>query len=144
MEQRIEARIAALEAELNSLKALVAPKEDSGPVTSDRRGMMKLMAATAVGAVTGAALLGAQPAAAADGDTVTLGGPNESTSPTQFNSTDTTIVAVSQTGYGIEVDGNIGNAWFPGSGESPLGTAGDVGALWVDGTGDWWAATTTD
>jgi hypothetical protein len=45
MDHRIEARIAALETELNSLKALVSPKEESGPVTSDRRGMMKLMAA---------------------------------------------------------------------------------------------------
>ena len=52
MDQRIEARIAALEAELNSLKSLVAPTTESGPVTSDRRGMMKLMAATAVGAAT--------------------------------------------------------------------------------------------
>ena len=144
MEHRIEARIAALENELNSLKALVSAEAESGAPVSDRRGMMKLMAATAVGAVTGVAFLSAQPAAAADGDYATLGEFNQSDAPTQFFAGGTAIVGNSQTAYGIEADGGSGNAWFPGTGESPLGSPGDQGALFVDGTGDWWAATTTD
>ncbi len=146
MEQRIEARIAALEAELNSLKALVAPKEDSGPVTSDRRGMMKLMAATAVGAVTGAALLSAQPAAAADGDPVMLGEFNESESPThlQFDR-HSALIWNSETAYGHR--GRRRTSATPGSPRQRREPARDsgaiAGALFVDGTGDWWAATTT-
>lgn len=65
MDHRIETRIAALETEISSLKALLADDAEATQPTSDRRGMMKLMAVSAVGAVTGAALLGAQPIAAA-------------------------------------------------------------------------------
>ena len=41
MNERIEARIAGLEAEIASLKAMVAADADEGPQTSDRRGMVK-------------------------------------------------------------------------------------------------------
>ena len=64
MQDRMAARIAALEAELADLKRDVAGTPPDAVPTSDRRGMVKLLAAGAVGAVTGAAMLGAKPAAA--------------------------------------------------------------------------------
>jgi hypothetical protein len=145
MDQRIEARIAALESEISSLKALLTQDDDAATPTSDRRGMVKLLAASAVGAVTGAALLNAQPAAAADGEMVLVGGSFESDSPTSFNAINgSALVVNSQILYGIEADGGSANALFNATGESPLGTPGTVGALFVDGVGDWWAATATD
>ncbi len=145
MDQRVEARIAALEIEINSLKTLVADEKEANQPTSGRRGMIKLVAATAVGAVTGAAFLNSQPAAAADGYPVMQGNFNESTSPTLINSTDNTALILNgQGGYGLISAGNIANALFSGSGDPPLGTGGEVGALYVDGAGDWWAATTLD
>ena len=144
MDHRIEARIAALETELSSLKALVATDAESGPATSDRRGMVKLLAASAVGVVTGAAILGAQPAAAAQGGNAVLGQFNDSDTATTFRViNDTAVLAHSDAGYGIEAIGGKGNAWFLGAGPSPLGLPGDNGALAVDGAGNWWAATVT-
>src|SRR4051795_12663030 len=85
MDDQIGTRISALEAELQSLKQMVEETEEQpAPPTSDRRGMVKLLAAGAVGAVTGAALLGAQPAAAADGDAVLVGGSFTGTTSTDF------------------------------------------------------------
>jgi hypothetical protein len=146
MDQRIEARIAALENEISSLRALLAQQGDDGPPTSGRRGMVKLLAASAVGAVTGAALLNAQPAAAADGDNLKLGEINNSESPTNINNNvaGSVLVLNSQTGYGLEASGTPGNVLFSGLGAAPLGSAGDLGALYVDGAGDWWAATVSD
>jgi hypothetical protein len=145
MDQRIEARIAALENELSSLKSLLARETDGGAPTSDRRGMVKLLAATAVGAVTGAAMLGAQPAAAADNDNIKLGEINDSESPTVVNTSNGSVLRLlSQTRYGLEADGFLGNALFSATSESPLGTPGTAGALYVDGAGDWWAATASD
>ena len=145
MHHRIAARIVALENEINSLKALVA--EDSVTLdasTSDRRGMVKLLAATAVGAVTGAAFLNAQPAAAADANYVVLGTINESESPTVINTSNGSVLRLlSQTAHGIVADGAAGNALFSATGESPLGTPGTAGAVYVDGAGDWWAATSS-
>src|SRR4249919_2038157 len=92
MDHRIEARIAALEAEISELKKVVA--DDAGPPTSDRRGMIKLVAVTAVGAATGAAMLGAQPAAAADGGNVVLGAANTSTLVTAITASDQSGLSV--------------------------------------------------
>ena len=147
MNQRVEARIAALESELKSLKTLVAGETQTAPPTSDRRGMIKLVAASAVGAVTGAALLGAHPAAALDTDPILVGGSFEGASPTLLTSTaDTALILNGQGGYGIECDGGVANALFNGTGEDPLTLAlgATLGTLYVDGTGDWWAATVTD
>ena len=145
MDHRTEARIAALETELSSLKALLAKDGEASPPTSDRRGMMKLMAVSAVGAVTGAALLGAQPAAALDGDPVRQGFLNEPTSPTIISTTgNSAFITVSDVGYGIEALGGLGQALFNAVLNPPLGTGSTAGTLWVDGDGDWWAATQTD
>ena len=147
MDHRVEARIAALEDEITSLRSLLGGKAeaDSDAPTSGRRGMIKLMAVTAVGAVTGAAMLGAQPAAAADGELPLLGEFNDSQSPTIFSTTgNTALIARSDVGYGIEADGGLGNALLAPTGDSPLGIGGNAGTLWVDGSGDWWAATVTD
>ena len=145
MDHRIEARIAALEHELNNLKTLVADDSAPSAPTSDRRGVIKLFAATAVGAVTGAALLGSQSAAAFDGQPVMQGDTNEFSSPTLLTSTNNTALILNgQGGYGVVSDGATSNALFAGSGDSPLGTGGEIGALYVDGAGDWWAATTLD
>ena len=64
--------------------------------------MMKLMAATAVGAVTGAAIFNAQPVAAADGHPVVLGQINESTVKTNINNigNGSALVLNSQNQYG--------------------------------------------
>ena len=147
MDQRVDARIAALESELKSLKTLVAGETEAAPSTSDRRGMIKLVAASAVGAMTGAAMLNAQPAAAADGDNFQTGQINDATSPTILNTAGNSAFVVNgDGGYGIETDGGLANALFNGTGEDPLvlGLGGTLGALYVDGAGDWWAATVTD
>jgi hypothetical protein len=149
MDHRIEARIAALETEIASLKEAVA--DDVGPPTSDRRGMMKMLAASAVGAITGAVVLGAEPAAAlplpvdaaaADGDAVAAGMNNLSTEATGFDASGSSgVVAVGENGVGIIADGAFGNAFFPGGGLSPAGTAALPGILLVDINGNWWGAT---
>ncbi|MEY2400514.1 MAG: hypothetical protein QOJ08_625 [Ilumatobacteraceae bacterium] len=147
MDDRIDARIAALENEISRLKVALAGKSDVEPSRSDRRGMIKLLAASAVGAVTGAAILNAQPAAALDGDAFTLGEINEATSPTLLNTSDASaLVLDSSGGYGVEANGFLANALFIGTGESPvaLGLGGEIGALYVDGAGDWWGCATTE
>jgi hypothetical protein len=147
MDQRVVARIAALESELTSLKSMVAGETGAAPSTSDRRGMIKLVAATAVGAVTGAALLSAQPAAAADSDNLKLGEINDATSPTLLTTVgNSALVLNGDGGYGIECDGGVANALFNGTGEDPITMAlgATLGTLYVDGAGDWWVATVTD
>lgn len=145
MDHRIEARIAALETEISSLKALLADDVEESPPTSDRRGMMKLMAVSAVGAVTGAALLGAEPAAAAQNDIVLAGNTNNSISATIFHASgDGALIGRSDVSWGIELIGPKGNALFQASVDSPAGTAGTAGTLLVDVNGDWWASTFTD
>jgi len=142
MDDQIDARIAALEAELLSLKQQIGSREqDHDAATSDRRGMVKLLAASAVGAVTGAALLGAQPAAAAQGGNAMLGVANTSTNATGFEASAESGVRAFGVPYGIEADGASANALFAGSGVSPVATAGNLGELYVDGDGNWWAAT---
>ena len=143
MDRRIEARIAALEAELASLKQMVAATPHDGAPTSDRRGVVKLLAASAVGAVTGAAFLTARPAAAADGDPLLQGKPNDATSMTSlYASADTALSVYGAGGYGIEANGGAANALFIATGLTPLGSnASNIGELYVDESGDWWAAT---
>src|SRR3954451_1739125 len=145
MNQRIDARIAALEAELNDLKTMVSSESEEGPAKSDRRGMVKLLAAGAVGAVTGAAMLGAQPAAALDGEPLLQGDTNETTLPTLLTSSSSqgaALILNSLASYGLETNGELGNAVFTAAGESPIGTgAAAPGILFVDGVGDWWAST---
>ena len=141
MNERIEARIAVMEAEIASLKVMVAADGDDGPQTSDRRGMVKLLAASAVGAVAGAAIFNAQPAAGAQGDPVLVGTLNTSTNATGFTASgDHAVNAFGQSGVGIVSDGGLANALFTASGGAPSGF-GLRGVLLVDGAGDWWGAT---
>ena len=145
MDHRIEARIAALETEISSLKALLADDAEESPPTSDRRGMMKLMAVSAVGAVTGAALLGAEPAAAVTTPPVVLGNTNDSVSATIINTLgDSALILSSDVAWGIETRGGKGNALFQATVDSPAGTGGTAGTLLVDVNGDWWASTFSD
>jgi hypothetical protein len=147
MENRTEARITALENEINRLKGLLNNEAADSQGMSSRRGMVKLMAVTAVGAVTGAALLGAQPAAAADGEVAIQGQLNETTSATHFRASgDSGVIAESLAafGIGIEADGVAGNARFAATKDPPFGTGAEAGTLWVDTNGDWWASTITD
>jgi hypothetical protein len=140
------ARIDALEAEVRVLRKTVPrtpPADETAPSSrvADRRGVVKLLAASAVGAVTGVALPG-RSVAADDGDPVLLGNENFATGETRIISSGATaLVAGSGNGYGLLADGLRGNAWFFASGGAPTGFAGDAGALWVDGDGNWWAAT---
>lgn len=115
-----------------------------GEIRGDRRHFVQLLAAGAAGAFAGAALA-PQRAAAADGAALVLGTTNEASAVTVLTATnDTALAAFSDAGYGIEADGNAGNALFWGGGGAPVGGPAWVGTLWVDGKGDWWAATRSD
>jgi hypothetical protein len=154
-EVTLAARVEALEAELAAIRRRARPRsvdstevheqsEPAGPPVSDRRGVVKLLAASAVGAVAGAALHG-QPAAAADGEPVVQGNENNASTATILNaSSDTALVLGSGNGYGLESDGSAGNALFYAGGDSPVGFAAFAGTLWVDGGGNWWASTRSD
>ena len=137
MDGRIEARIVGLEAEIATLKAMVAGDRDTeveaGPPTSDRRGMVKLLAASAVGAVAGVAIFNAEPAAALTKDAMTVGG--------SFTTDTDNGLTIFGTPVGLVADGASANALFPGSGPAPTSNFGAVGLLYVDGAGDWWAST---
>jgi hypothetical protein len=139
MDHRIEARIAALEAELSELKKAVAA--EASPQTSDRRGMIKLVAATAVGAVTGAAMLGAEPAAATDLLPILQGQPNDGVSATGIHASGShAIIVQGDNGVGVVSDGSQGNAWFPGGVKTRPGASAAPGIVWVDSAGDWWGS----
>lgn len=141
MDEQIETRTTGREAEVASLKAMVATDAIEGLPTSDRRDVFKLLAAGAVGVVTGAAIFNSQPAAAVQGDPVFVGTLNTSTNATEFEASgDHAVRAFGQSGVGIVSDGGSANALFPGSGDAPSGR-GLRGVLYVDGAGDWWAAT---
>lgn len=144
MEDRISARIAALEAELEALKQRVAEESrtPSAP-TADRRGMVKLLAAGAVGAVTGAAMLGAKPAAAANASPILIGQANNGTTVTALSTTGDSALSLFGGPYAMVADGLTANALFLGSGSDPLGTGSGLGELYVDANGDWWAAVDT-
>jgi hypothetical protein len=158
MDDALTARVEALEAELavmrrtggrRSRTADVPPKAVEPEVTasspvSDRRGVVKLLAASAVGAAAGAALHG-QKAAAADGDPVLLGTVNDASSVTEMHtSDDTALFLTSGFSYGLETNGDAGNALFTATGSSPVGTPAFAGTLWLDGDGNWWGATKSD
>jgi hypothetical protein len=118
--------------------------EPVGPPVADRRGVVKLLAASAVGAAAGVVTHG-QSAAADDGEPVLQGMENNATNVTVLiASAQTALAAGSDNGYGVAADGSFGNAWFFASGDAPTGFAGDAGALWVDGEGNWWAATASN
>jgi hypothetical protein len=155
----LEARVQALEAELSAVRrrsssrprataastdaelALTPDSEPSGPTVSDRRGVVKLLAATAVGAVAGATISGQQ-VAATDGQAIVQGQRNDGTDVTWIYASDETALACeSDGGYGIGCWGAWGNAWFVPFEDPPHGQSADIGALWVDGDGNWWAAT---
>jgi hypothetical protein len=140
--QALEARIDKLESELSTLRRAGDARSSTVPV-SDRRHVVKLLAATAVGAVAGTAMK-AGTAVAADGGPLVLGEPNTAETRTGlFCATDHALIVESGDGYGMIVDGTFGNQWFFASGGSPIGQPGDMGALWVDEAGQWWAATVT-
>jgi hypothetical protein len=132
----VHTRIASLEAELESLKARLAPSSESP--TTDRRGLVKLLAAGAVGAVGGAVALSSQRASAADGMPVLQGAVNNAISITQLIASDDSALFVDGAFYGLVANGSAGNALFIASGPSPPVGGFDTGALWVDGTGTWW------
>src|SRR4051812_1881521 len=98
MDMATEARIAALEAEISELKKAVG---DHGSPTSDRRGVIKLIAASAVGAVTGGALLGTDGVAATDGMPVVQGMANTGVSATGLESQFSALIATSHGGVGV-------------------------------------------
>jgi hypothetical protein len=94
-----------------------------------------------VGAVAATALR-AQPAAATDGQAIVQGAHNDGTQVTWiYASDDTALACESDGGYGLGCWGPSGNAWFFPFTEPPLGQPADIGALWVDDDGNWWAAT---
>jgi len=153
----LELRVQALEAELDAMRRTArtrstpaiavdvseSPALEGSPV-SDRRGVVKLLAATAVGAVAGAALHG-QSVAAADGQPVIQGGLNDAQTATMLSaSSDQGLVLWSDVGQGLETDGSYGNALFRSGGESPLGLPAFAGTLWVDQDGNWWGSTVDD
>jgi hypothetical protein len=141
----LSSRIDALEAEVRALRSNVprTPTKEgpAGPPIANRRGVVKLLAASAVGAVAGSVLHG-QGAAADDGEPVIQGTENNATTVTILTaSNDTALFVGSNNGYGIEAVGAAGNALFFGSGGSPLGFPAWAGTLVVDGEGNWWGAT---
>ena len=150
----LQARVEALEAELAVIRNGPRPRSrpvetthaeqqhvSADPPVSDRRGVVKLLAASAVGAVAGTALNGRQ-AAADDGQPVIQGEDNNGTKMTFIYASDATAVGChSDNGYGIGCWGPYGNALFFPFDQSPLPYTSDMGALWVDNEGNWWAAT---
>src|SRR3954447_13686670 len=101
MDRRMEARIAELEAQIVCLKKTVAVGSGEAPQLSDRRGMVKLLAASAVGAMAGGSLFNSEPAAAAQGQPVVAGTLNTSTDATAFESSgDHAVRAFGQNGVG--------------------------------------------
>jgi hypothetical protein len=149
--------VEALEAELAAIRGAARPRsrpaenaEAEGPhiavssPVADRRGVVKLLAASAVGAVAASALR-AQPAAAADGQAVVQGQVNNASTATHLNaSDDTALILGSDSGYGLEADGTAGNALFDAGGDAPVGNQAFAGTLWVDRDGNWWASTKSD
>jgi hypothetical protein len=102
---------------------------------------VKLLAASAVGAVAGAALMPGR-AAATDGQAILQGETNDGNKVTWIYAADETALACqSDGGYGLGCWGPFGNAWFFPFDSPPLGESADIGALWVDDDGNWWAAT---
>jgi hypothetical protein len=114
-----------------------------GELRADRRHIVRLLAAGMAGAV-GAAALSNRPVAATDGQPVLQGVVNDGTEATIVHATNNTaLVALGDNGYGIDADGLYGNARFLSSGDPIVGTPAWAGTLYVDGAGDWWAATTS-
>ncbi|HEX7135513.1 MAG TPA: hypothetical protein VF228_23255 [Iamia sp.] len=98
--QALQARIDQLETE-RARPAAAAPSEDGAPVrVGRRRALAGLAGAAAAGTV--AALASSSPAAADDGDPLTLGVPNFSTSPTSV----TVTGGPTTCGLGV-IDGSI-------------------------------------
>jgi hypothetical protein len=153
----LEARVEALEAELAVIRNGARPRPrnvetahaeqheaSAGPPVSDRRGVVKLLAASAVGAVAGTALNGRQ-AVADDGEPVIQGSVNNAQTATILNASDDQgLILWSDVGQGLETDGNFGNALFTAGGEAPVGDPAFAGTLYVDSGGNWWAATKSD
>jgi hypothetical protein len=154
MDDALAARVEALEAELAVMRRAgglrsssrevpkaIGPEVTASLPMSDRRGVVKLLAASAAGAVAGVALHG-QKAAAADGEAVIQGQDNIGTNMTFIHASDETALGCrSDNGYGIGCWGPYGNALFVPFDQSPLAYTSDMGALWVDNEGNWWAAT---
>ena len=148
----LELRVQALEAELVAMRRgarrRAEPPEDDGELrdsesqpVANRRGVVKLLAAGAVGAAAGVALNG-QHVAATDDEPVFQGVTNEGTKITWIYASDETALACeSGARYGIGTWGPLGNALFVPFDQSPIGFQSDMGALWVDHEGNWWAAT---
>ena len=157
MDDALAARVEALEAELAVMRRAgglrsssrevpkaIGPEVTASLPMSDRRGVVKLLAGSAAGAVAGVALHG-QKAAAADGDPLVLGTVNDASTLTEVHtSNDTALFLTSGSSYGLETNGDAGNALFTATGASPVGTPAFAGTLWIDGDGNWWGATRSD
>ena len=131
----LEARLAAISAEMERLKAELLGLESGDGTISSRRRMLK-MAGLAVAGAAGAVALRSVPAAAADGGTFTLGQTNKANSSTILEP-DTTTGSTPM----LEVIGQ--SAAVPGSTQQGLqgavqafGTGSSAAAEGVDGYAD--------
>jgi hypothetical protein len=124
------------------MNVIVPDQSDHLPV-ANRRHLLRLIGAGVVGAIA-ASTRSASPVAAADNAPVLQGVVNTGAQATTITSTaNTALVVDGQDGFGIDADGWFGNARFVASGEAPVGQPAWAGTLWVDGQGNWWAATTS-
>lgn len=110
----LKAQLEALQNRLNELEA------GQAPMRSGRRGMLKLAAGAAAGAVVGAVAGGANPAAAADGDPITAG---QSTSTTAADTDSTTLV------YANTIDAPMGPGTFTLTVDTNAFLVRDISAL---------------
>jgi hypothetical protein len=120
-------RLDAQDAEIQRLKALVEPddKEPKSP-TRSRRDLLKLAGAAVIGAAGGAALK-VLPAAATNGDPITVGGTFTGTQTTSLTSTggmDTLFVTNSGMAAGV---------WARGLSTQGIGVRGDAGSVLTSG-----------
>ena len=134
-------RIQELEAKVTELTALVerlapaampntipvASSEAEAPVTSSRRGMLKLAGAAAVGAAAVAVAGNATPAAAADGDFWKLGFGNNATTATTLIGTVQVLAASSTQGTILSGFGGTLSGWDTSN--EPAVTRGGVVGL---------------
>jgi len=118
-------RLDAQDAEIQRLRALVEPDHKGEQRVRSRRDMLKLAGAAVVGAA-GAAAMRVVPAAAANGDPITVGGTFTGTSPTSL--TNTSGDALSLTGTTGFAAGVRATGYYGVVGTGQVGVAGTTGA----------------
>jgi hypothetical protein len=129
--QRLDAqleRLDAQETEIQRLKALVEPDEKAPKSTArSRRDLLKLAGAAMIGAA-GAAVLKVVPAAAANGDAITVGGTFTGTQTTSLTSTGgMDALMVTGSGQGASVWGRALSM------QGTAGVRGDAGGMTAGG-----------